>query len=331
MTVSTILVNGQNSNFLKMLEYAIKAPSGHNTQPWKFKVNENSIEVYPNFDQELPIADSNHRELYISLGCAVENICIASNEFGYSYETEIKQQDSLKYIKINLKKSVITTNPLFSQIDKRQTNRSVYKSKTIPKDTISLLEKTELEKPVSIYFYENGDNRYSTLAEYVYRGNEILFSDKSFKKELLEWTRFNSKHIQERKDGLAYNVIGSPSLPQWLGKPIVSSFLKPKTQNKSDRKKINSSSHFVLFTTKENTIEDWILTGRTLERFLLKSSELEIAVAYVNQPCQVSSLSKEVQEKMPIDNEFPMLLLRIGYADEMPYAERKNLEKVIIE
>jgi nitroreductase len=331
MKLSTVLTNGQNPDFLKILEYGIKAPSGHNTQPWKFKVNENGIEVYANFDKELPVVDGNHRELYISLGCAVENICIAADEFGYRHETKIVQQDSLCFINIILQKFSGVPNPLFSQIDKRQTNRSVYKSKIISTDIIAILEKTEIRQPVSVYFYKNGDRNFATLAEFVYRGNEILFSSEAFKNELLDWMRFNPKDIQQSNDGLAYNVLGSPSLPKWLGKLIVGSFLKPKTQNKSEKRKIDSSSHLVLFTTKENTPENWILAGVAMERFFLTCSALGIAVTFLNQPCEVSSLAEELRSQMPINNEFPMLLLRMGYADPMPNSVRKTLDEVIIE
>lgn len=331
MAVSTILGNEQKSTFYKILEYGIRASSGHNTQPWKFKINENSIEVHPNFARELPVADINHRELYISLGCAVENICIASNEFGYNNEMEIKQRDSSKFIEIHLRKSLVKQNPLFSQIEKRQTNRSIYKSKIISNEIIEILKKVKVKKPVSLYYYKNGDKDFSAIAEFVYRGNEILFSNRPFIIELLNWTRFNSKHIKQNNDGLAHDVIGSPSLPKWLGKVIIGSFLNPKTQNNSERKKINSSSHLVLFATKENTIKDWILTGRELERFLLKNTELEIAVAYVNQPCQVNDLAVKIQNNISIDNEFPMVILRIGYSNQMPYSKRKVLNEVIIE
>lgn len=331
MTLSTVLVNGQNSDFLKMVEYGIKAPSGHNTQPWRFKINENSIEVYPNFYKELSVVDGNHRELYISLGCATENICISANELGYLYKVQIIEQDSLYFIRISLQKAPAVPNSLFSQIDKRQTNRSVYKSRIISTDTISILKKTEINQPVSVHFYKNGDETYKILAELIYSGNEVQYNDKSFKNELLDWMRFNPKDIKQHKDGLAYNVLSAPSLPKWLGKPIVGSFLKPKAQNKSEKEKINSSSHLVLFTTKENTPENWILTGQALERFFLKCTEMGIAVAFSNQPCEVHSIAEKVREQMPINNEFPMLLLRIGYADSMPYSVRKTLNEVIIE
>lgn len=331
MIFSTIFTSGQNPDFLKMVEYGIKAPSGHNTQPWKFKLSENSIDVYPNLSKELPVVDGNHRELYISLGCAVENICIASNEFGYTYQIEIKRQDSLSFISIKLQKSEVDKNSLFTQINKRQTNRNVYKSETIKTNTIDELKKVNIKKPVSIYFYQKGGNDFSKLCEYIYHGNEILYTNKDYKIELLDWMRFNSRHVQQERDGLAYNVLGSPSLPKWIGRPIVKSFLTPKSQNKTEKKKLNSSSHLVLITTQDNTVENWILAGIALERFFLKCTELGIAVAFSNQPCEVNTLSDEVRKNIAMDNNYPMLLMRIGYADPMPYSVRKELKDVIIE
>jgi hypothetical protein len=125
--------------------------------------------------------------------------------------------------------------------------------------------------------------------------------------------------------------MGSPSIPKWLGKPVVGSFLTPNAQNKSDRKKMASSSHFVLFTVKQSTPESWILTGRILERFLLKTTALNIATAFLNQPCEAGALSEELRQTLLMNSEYPMLLLRIGYADPMPYSLRKPVSAVLIE
>lgn len=73
-----------NTDFIQIASYASKAPSGHNTQPWKFHIADNTITVIPNFEVALPVVDGNNRELFISLGCAVENLSIAANHFGYT-------------------------------------------------------------------------------------------------------------------------------------------------------------------------------------------------------------------------------------------------------
>ena len=60
------------TDFIQIASYASKAPSGHNTQPWKFHITDGTITVLPNLEVALPVVDRSNRELFISLGCAVE-------------------------------------------------------------------------------------------------------------------------------------------------------------------------------------------------------------------------------------------------------------------
>ncbi|MBA3874573.1 MAG: nitroreductase, partial [Anaerolineae bacterium] len=65
-----------------LLNYTILAPSLHNTQPWKFTVHDNEIRVLADRTRQLQVADPDARELYISLGCALENLLTAATFFG---------------------------------------------------------------------------------------------------------------------------------------------------------------------------------------------------------------------------------------------------------
>jgi hypothetical protein len=81
-------MNKEDFNFL--VECAVKAPSGHNTQPWKFENAANEIIIHPDFKRALPVVDADNYELYISLGCALENMLIAAKQKGYNEEAWIK-------------------------------------------------------------------------------------------------------------------------------------------------------------------------------------------------------------------------------------------------
>ena len=130
MVLGNINIHAQNPDFLFMVEYAIKAPSGHNTQPWLFRINENSIEIHPNFDRALPVVDFDNRELFISLGCALENLCITALEKGYDYDVELTKTGIITVYLSSPDTSGY--NSLFQQIPLRQTNRSIYNGKQIP-------------------------------------------------------------------------------------------------------------------------------------------------------------------------------------------------------
>lgn len=318
----------QNSDFLFMIEQAIKAPSGHNTQPWLFKVNEQSIEIYPNYDKALSVVDSDNRELFISLGCATENLCIAASEKGYRSNVAIDNQGVISVAL--MKEESVKPDPLYAHIAVRQTNRSVYNGNIIPVETINLLKEISSEAGISMYYYKNGTSEYDSISGFVLKGNSVQMQDKAFVEELHSWMRYNKKHQDKYNDGLSYAVFGAPNLPMFVVKPIMKKAVNEKSQNKGDKKKIESSSHFVLFTTRSNHVEEWINLGRTLERFLLRSTELGIVHAYLNQPNEIRELTGEMAESLCLYNEYPTILLRIGYGDKMPYSKRKNIEVVIM-
>ena len=61
-----------------LVRYATLAPNGHNTQPWRFLARVGGISVVPDFSRRTPIVDPDDHHLWVSLGCAVENLLIAA-------------------------------------------------------------------------------------------------------------------------------------------------------------------------------------------------------------------------------------------------------------
>ena len=80
MALVALKGRAQDADFLTLIKAATQAPSGHNSQPWWFETSDHSIVIKPNFEKALPAVDGQHRELFISLGCALENLCIKASE-----------------------------------------------------------------------------------------------------------------------------------------------------------------------------------------------------------------------------------------------------------
>lgn len=97
------------TNFIQIASYASTVPSGHNTQPWKFHLTDGTITVVPTLTVALPVIDGNHRELFISFGSAVENLCIADNYFSYITH---KIECSIGAITLELTKNDLTIEDL---------------------------------------------------------------------------------------------------------------------------------------------------------------------------------------------------------------------------
>ncbi len=326
----TILANQTlitHEEFINLVQNATKAPSGHNTQPWQFHLDGNTIEIHPDFSKELPVVDPNHRELFISLGCAAENLIIAASTLGYRSTAQITDDGN---IKVQLLKSEVEADPLAAQIPLRQSNRSAGNGEIIPADQIEQLKNIKLYPGANIHLYQNGSQEAQLIADFVRRGNDQQMSNPAFKNELFDWMRLNKKQQDATNDGVSYAVFGAPNLPIWMVKPIMKNAINAAPQNKKDAHAIEMSSHLVLFTTDSNTLTDWVNLGRTLERFLLTTTELGIANAHLNQPNEIQELSIEMAGKLGLKNEYTTVILRLGYANPMPFSKRHDANEVII-
>jgi len=318
--------NISSASFEFLVAQAVKAPSGHNTQPWKFRQNESAVEIYPDFDRRLPVVDPDDRELFVSLGCATENLCLAAQNIGY--ESSVAVGDT-GVIAVTLTEEMdIKSNPLFEQIDLRQTNRSIYTGEEIALDALKRLQAIRSEDGVSVHYYARQTKQFNDIEQYVLQGNTRQMQNEAFKAELKSWMRFNKKHQDQTLDGLSYAVFGAPNVPRWMAEPIMSMAINAKTQNKADREKIDSASHLVLFTTRENSRREWVSLGRTLQRFLLTTTELGVAHAYLNQPNEEAEIASEMARTLGLTGEYPTILLRIGYGERQAYSKRRAVKDV---
>ena len=310
----------KEKDFQQLATLASRAPSGHNTQPWLFDQEGDTFIIRPDFSKALPVVDPDHRELYISLGCAAENTLLAGGKqlTMDNGQLTIHFSPSAKPI-VNCQLSIVNS------ITSRQMNRRLYNRHPITAKSLSALTAVRPEANTNFYLWENGSEPFERLKPFIRKGNEIQMNDPAFLAELKSWIRYNKRQAEATRDGLSYAVFGAPNLPACLSKAIMGSMLKSSVQNRSDMKKLASASHVALFTTQHNTIEEWIRLGQTLQRFLLATTQEGIATAFLNQPCEVRSLAEEIRETFPIHREFPTLLLRLGYAKPMPYSLRRAI------
>lgn len=319
-----------NSDFVGLIEYAIKAPSGHNAQPWRFVVRDGGVEIRPDFKRKLPVCDPYDRELYISIGCALQNLLLAAGEKGYSHLCKFcKDDEGALYVDLDLEKGEIVKSSLFKQVSKRQTNRSVYDGLVLPSNAIKMVQQLTLEEGVNIRFYQKGTKEFDVLAEFVAKGNEYQLSDKRYRRELISWMRVNDNEVQKNRDGLSYKCIKTPSLPSSLGRLFLKMAINSDSQTKRDMRRISSSSHLVLFSIDRDTPERWISLGRSLQNFLLKITGYEISHSYFNQPCEIAQLAELVRVRLALSFEIPAIILRIGYGGDVPYSRRRDIMEMV--
>lgn len=130
-------------DILKILDYAIWAPSGDNSQPWRFEVSENKIRVFNVPERDTSVYNFKQAASLIAHGCLIENIIIAASEFGYKAEVNLLPNAHEKTLIAEMvlnKDSPRKHNPLFPYITLRASNRKPYDTRQLSAEHKTVLE-----------------------------------------------------------------------------------------------------------------------------------------------------------------------------------------------
>ncbi|MBN1372767.1 MAG: twin-arginine translocation signal domain-containing protein [Anaerolineaceae bacterium] len=309
----------------ELIRYATMAANGHNAQAWKFAVAENEITLLPDQSRRQAVVDPEDRELWISLGCALENLLIAACAAGF--DAEVDYPDEQESVRVKLEPGSPLQGPLFEAIPLRQNTRSKYDGRPVAGEDFAKIEGLPLDPGVSLSFASTRE-RLTVAADAVYSSTLQQYADREFLDELIAWLRFTRKEAMATADGLFSRCSGNPEVPRWLGKRVVAG-MKPQQQAQADADKMRSLAGAVVIASQEDEPAAWVRTGQVYERLALTLTSLGIQSAFLNQPIEVAGLRGEFQSAMGLGDALPQLLVRYGYGPALPRSLRRPVEQVL--
>ncbi|HEY0847212.1 MAG TPA: Tat pathway signal protein [Noviherbaspirillum sp.] len=309
----------------ELVRYATLAPSSHNTQCWKFAIGKNEISILPDFSRRCPVVDPDDHHLWVSLGCAAENLSLAARANGYESLAQVENGR----IRIRLDRARPAVTPLFDAIPRRQCTRAEYDGKPIANEELRLLERAGTGRGVRVLLLNDKTVMESVLA-YIVQANTRQMSDRAFVEELKEWIRFGDREAVLTGDGLSSRASGNPSVPRWLGSLLFGLVFTPQNENEKCARQVRSSAGIAVFVSEASSEAHWVEVGRCYERFALQATALGIRNAFLNQPVEVEAVRGEFASALGIGGYRPDLVVRFGRGGEMPRSLRRGVEGVLV-
>jgi hypothetical protein len=315
------------TDFGYLVHYASLAANSHNTQPWTFRQTASGAAIAPDLARATPVVDPDNHHLFVSLGCAAENLMLAASARGQTSALRFAP-DSDGRVEIDLGTTRAVHDPLFDATPARQCTRSDYDGRAVSASDLALLQTAARMDGCELILIPERD-RINQVAELILAANALQIADPAFTSELRSWIRFNPRSAIATGDGLYSACSGNPTLPSWLGALVFDMAFTPASENDRARQQLTSSAGLAVFVSDKDDKAHWVQAGRSYQRFALQATALGIRHAFLNQPVEVAQFRPELARLAGVGARRPDLVVRFGYAPPMPYSLRRPIAEVI--
>lgn len=311
----------------ELVRYATLAPSSHNTQCWKFTITDKVVTIIPDLTRRCPAVDPDDHHLFVSLGCATENLI--QGALAHGFHGDARFDSALDLVRVTLEQTPAQASSLFNAISERQCSRSDYDAKPLSSEELNLLQRAGTVDGVQLLLITERSAMEQVL-DHVVHANSAQMADAPFVKELKSWIRFNGADAVRSGDGLYSGCTGNPSIPTWIGNLAFSLFFAPKGENEKIVRQIRSSSGLGVFVGDASDKTHWVNVGRCYQRFALQATALGIRNAFLNQPVEVTSHRSNFAAAIGVPGQRPDLLVRFGHGPLMPRSLRRPVSAVLV-
>jgi nitroreductase len=288
-----------------LLRYAILAPSSHNSQPWWFSVVRNNVEIRPDLRRWLRVADPDHRELHISLGCALENFLIAAERFGFGHEVvypvDGERGGPAACVTLLAEGAPSTCRPadLFATIASRATHRGHYEPRPVPEDATAQLRECAVDGGVGLFLTDDPGVR-RQVRELVVRADRQLFSNTAWRREMGEW--------------IGVGALGDPPLKARATQLALTWLDLGGAVARRDAAALAGTPIVGLLYSARDDRESRVRVGQAFERLTLMAARRGLATQPLSQIVELPEIRRSLQALLPDRAACPQHPFRLGYA-----------------
>ena len=306
-----------------LLRYAILAPSTKNSQPWAFSVQGNRVHIIADLRRGQLIADPDRRELYISLGCALENLLVAAEHFGFRHGVSYFPEPGNDELAVTVLfapggvPSYARAGATLSAILRRHNDNSVFRNAPVPDELRRRLIACCVEPELRVNLTDDRHFR-RWIEALTLQADRIEFANPAFRKELGYW--------------IGQGVFGAPPLLAGLGRLAVSKIDLGETVAEQDHAILESAALLGLITAAGDSHLAHLRAGQLFERLWLTATAMGVSIHPMSQTMRRPELRAAVAELLPSPGWTPQHLFRVGFSSrkEEHHTPRRPLEDVLV-
>ncbi|NMH97760.1 Acg family FMN-binding oxidoreductase [Pseudonocardia acidicola] len=329
------MTRSQAADLSTAVEHALRAPSVHNTQPWRWRITPDTIELHADWDRHLAATDPDRRDLVLSCGAALHHLQVALAALGLAVRVhrlpDPEDSGHLATVEVRPGPGDEAEAALFDSIERRRTERRRMSHRPVPADHLAALVEQAPRFGAVLLPVTDADLRNRLTAALVEAAHEQEDTP-GYQAELHLWThRYADAH-----DGVpAANV--SPAPVGFVGTSPLRRFPRAtltQPAQQPGRGPADDAAELLVVATPGDGQLDRLRAGEATSAVLLAATRLGLACTPLSQALEVDSSRRDVRVHVLRIPEHPQLIIRVGWpADgsaELPATPRRNLRSMLL-
>ena len=328
---------------MSLVRAALLAASAHNTQPWLFRIAQDRIDLYADIGRNTGALDALRREMYVSLGCALENLCVAAAAAGLTPAvTLLPEADNAAVASVALAAGPVRDTDLYQAIPNRHTNRHSFKPSEVNVDTLQQLSGLNSESELQLLWLTSTSDK-RQFSDLTIAATEAFIADREQSEASHAWFRSDWDAVQHNKDGLTLDTAGLSGFTTVLAKILPATSMGQANESflssTRDTHLPTAAAFGLIVAADRNDRRSQLLAGRLYQRTHLAATDLGLAMQPLNQVVERADREKQLGiaatfgdslAQLTPDGLQTIMPFRIGYPkDNANRSPRRPAEEVL--
>ena len=300
----------------------IRAPSLHNSQPWRFRLREGAIEVLVDPARQLPVADRGGWAARLACGAAVYNARLDLAAHGRPAQVLLHPDPAEPDLVARLTPGVerpptYPEQDLYAAVPRRYSNRAPFWPDPVPADVRVRLTEAARSEAAWLDLLV-GMTALAGFAEIAQSADRVLRRDTHYQAEMTGWT-----HADTAPDGI----------PVTAGAPLTEPQDLLPQRAFSDRRRAPGRDYEpepligILGVPGDRPI-DQSIAGQAMQKVLLTATATGLATSIISQPIEVPAARDQLRRALSRSG-YPQIALRFGYGTPGHPTPRRDLAEVL--
>lgn len=305
---------------------SLRAPSVFNTQPWKWRIAGEVMELSADPARRLGVTDAEGRLLLLSCGGALHHARVALAAAGWNADVvclpDDQRPDLLARLRVTGRAAPDpAAQQLAAAISRRRTDRRAFGVRRVSEETLTRLRR--VVEAQGAYLHVVPDDRVPELAVSVDEAADTEYFDPAYRTELTRWTN----RPAWTGDGVPPSTAVQPALRRVPARNFLPDG-SPGLLAGADHDE--GAAYVILFGTGDRPA-DLLRGGEAMSALLLLATAEGLASAPISEAVEVA-WPRRLLRRLLSDIGEPYLIVRLGYVDSdevLPVSPRREVRETI--